>query len=74
MANVLAAAKQHAIIVLAQLGRSQRQIASQLGIDRTTVKRYIDRERDQDPPKLRPVRALNPARALAIPDGGGHPP
>ena len=28
MANVLAVAKQHAIIVLAQLGRSQRQIAA----------------------------------------------
>ena len=48
MANVLAVAKQHAIIVLAQLGRSQRQIAAQLGIDRSTVKRYIDRELAED--------------------------
>jgi len=45
MANILAVARQHAIIVLAQMGRSQRQIAAQLGIDRSTVKRYIDRER-----------------------------
>ncbi len=30
MANILTVAKQHTIIVLAQLGRSQRQIAAQL--------------------------------------------
>jgi len=51
MANVLAVAKQHTIIVLAQLGRSQRQIAAELGIDRSTVKRYIDRQRGLDRPK-----------------------
>ena len=44
MANILAVAKQHTIVVLARLGRPQRQIAVQLGIDRSTVKRYIDRD------------------------------
>ena len=63
MANVLAVAKQHAIIVLAQLGRSQRQIAAQLGIDRSTVKRYIDRERAENAPK--PVEDSKPTISIA---------
>ena len=63
MANVLAVAKQHAIIVLAQLGRSQRQIAAQLGIDRSTVRRYLDLELAQDAPEL--VSDSNPAIPIA---------
>jgi len=63
MANVLAVAKQHTIIVLDQLGRSQREIAAQLGIDRSTVKRYIDRELAQNVPK--PVEDSKPTISIA---------
>ena len=67
MANILAVAKQHAIIVLAQLGRSQRQIAAQLGIDRSTVKRYIDRERAEN--ALKPVEDSKPTIPITGSDG-----
>ena len=63
MANVLAVARQHAIIVLAQWGWSQRQIAAQLGIDRSTVKRYVDREFAEDSPE--PAAGPKPAISIA---------
>jgi transposase len=67
MANVLEVSMQQSIITLSENGWSQRRIARELGIDRSTVKRYVQQHRSK------PGTESKPAIPTAGSDGSDPP-
>jgi len=73
MANQLKMAMVNAILTLKQRGWSMRRIARELGIDRSTVKRYVEQEPDSKPATQAPIGSDgDPNATTGAPAGSEH--